>query len=395
MEGKEVKAIQSWSEIIKEHIISVKRFFDDSQTTCNDYRHSKEKYKKERFNVFTIISDLYYRENFHSDIIRYFLDTKEIHGCGEKYLALFIAMLNKAGREIDASLYKDAVAIREEGKIDILIKSETSKRAIIIENKINNAGDMHRQIPRYYDYVSPDYIIDAIVYLPLDRNKRPDKSDWSEKDKENVDNKDVKKKLLVIIPAIDENNRVSLVNNWLIPSELATDNIDILSILRQYSQLIIKLNANIMDTTILEKFYSELKVGDNLKTAQSIRNMLNELPGFLAFRIKEKFESFCSPFSKIWIYKSTDAVFEGAHIRGLYLKMDIWCYENRYDVLFWAREDDDETEFNKIVSDINSLADFTKKNDTKNQIIKQFNFTDEEGLFSFVERFLQEMRNLQ
>ena len=51
------------------------------------------------------------------------------------------------------------------------------------------------------------------------------------------------------------------------------------------------LNANEFVKYNLEKFYKELKVGDNLKTAQSIRNMLNELPSYLAIRIKEKFES--------------------------------------------------------------------------------------------------------
>lgn len=391
---KEIQVLQEWIRIINTHKKSVSCFLESSHSICNEYERVKQQQKDNQFNIFSIVSDLYYRENFHSDIIRFFLDTQEKHGYRDIFVNLFISMLNKTGKSIDPSNYYDAVAIREEGKIDILIKSETSKRAIIIENKINNAGDMQRQIPRYYDYVSPNYIIDAIVYLPLDRNKQPDKSDWSEKDKENVDNKDVNKKLLIIIPAIDEIHRVSLVNNWLIPSELAIDNIDIISTLRQYSQLIIKLNTSIMDTTILEKFYKELKVGDNLKTAQSIRNMLNELPNYLAIRIKEKFESCCSPFSKIWIYKSTDAVFEGALIRGLYLKIDIWCYENRYDVLFWAREEDDETVFYKIVSDINSLADFTKKIDTKNQIIKHFNFNDEEGLFVFIDSILHEMRKL-
>ena len=36
-----------------------------------------------------------------------------------------------------------------------------------------------------YDYVKKQgYNIDAIVYLPLEKTKEPDKSDWTDEDKE-------------------------------------------------------------------------------------------------------------------------------------------------------------------------------------------------------------------
>lgn len=47
--------------------------------------------------------------------------------------------------------------------------------------------------------------------------------------------------------------------------------------IRQYTDLIISLNKFNMDNIILEKFRDELLKGDNLKTAQSVRNMLNEI----------------------------------------------------------------------------------------------------------------------
>lgn len=127
-------------------------------------------------------------------------------------LDFFIAMLNKAGCDIDNMNYSEAVVVREQAMIDILISSEESKRAIVIENKINNAGDMPRQLPRYYDYVSKKYILDAIVYLPLDFNKKPNMDDWTEEDRNNV------LPLLKIIPAYDRRQRTNIVDDWLLPS---------------------------------------------------------------------------------------------------------------------------------------------------------------------------------
>ena len=47
------------------------------------------------FNVFTLTSDLYYRENFHSDIIAAFLNPKAKHNEGNLFLDAFIDMLNR------------------------------------------------------------------------------------------------------------------------------------------------------------------------------------------------------------------------------------------------------------------------------------------------------------
>ena len=113
--------------------------------------------------------------------------------------------------------------------------------------------------------------------------KEPYKGDWTDEDKEKIN------PLLIITPAYDKSGKINLVDNWLHPSILLSDNLDVVSTLRQYSNLITKLNDSIMDTIVLEKFYHELLQEDNLKTAQSIRNMLNELPGYLAARIQMKF----------------------------------------------------------------------------------------------------------
>lgn len=45
------------------------------------------------FNLFYLISDHYYRETFHSDIIAALLSPKEKHGGGNLYLDLFLDMI--------------------------------------------------------------------------------------------------------------------------------------------------------------------------------------------------------------------------------------------------------------------------------------------------------------
>lgn len=389
---KEIELLKSWQQQINQHIETVSDCLNKFKPISREHIESKEELQKDVFNIFNIISDLYYRENFHSDIIRFFLDPNEKHNGGCVFLNAFIQMLNKQmrekGKSIDTNDYKDAVVAREKGRIDVWIKSETTKKCIIVENKINNAGDMQRQIPRYYDYVKrKGYDVDTIVYLPLDITKVPNKSDWTIDDKKNVE------PLLVIIPAYDRSKKINLVDDWLRPSILLSDNIDVVSTLRQYSLLITKLNYNIMDNIVLEKFYEELKKENNFATAKSIRNMLNELPQYLAQRIQNKFGGNCQPFEKVWIYSTRDAVFEKAVINGIYTKMDIWCYDERYDVVFWCPEEQDSENFANLIGQIQSLQDFEPMKNG-NQIVKHFDFTEEDKLYAFINNLLKELRNL-
>ena len=119
--------LQRWQNIIAAHEESLKCFLEQSSPICREYARSKQQDQDDSFNVFYLISDLYYRENFHSDIIAFLLDTREKHGYGAESLSVFISLLNSMGSEIKIENYVDAVAVREEGKIDILIKSENSK----------------------------------------------------------------------------------------------------------------------------------------------------------------------------------------------------------------------------------------------------------------------------
>ena len=115
-------------------------------------KESEEKQEKRMetgFNLFYLISDHYYRETFHSDIIAALLSPNEKHGGENLYLDLFLDMIG-----VDKAPYKNAKVCKEYGtndgtlggRIDIFIEGE-NKHCVVIENKLNNAGDTCRQLP--------------------------------------------------------------------------------------------------------------------------------------------------------------------------------------------------------------------------------------------------------
>lgn len=393
---EEINLIQRWNSIVNEYIEKIKDFSVASQMICNEYNASKEPFLKDQFNVFRIISDLYYRENFHSDIMKFFLDPKEKHGCGNVFLLAFVDMLNKySENEIKRQDYNNATVNREEptgdGYIDIVIWSDSSKKAIVIENKINNAPDMKRQLPRYYDYVyhKMGCCIDAIVYIPLDVSKKPDRSTWEGNDEKNL------KPLLKIVPAFSDASTVNIVTNWIEPSISLTNNTDVASTLKQYAQLIKTLNHNYMNTVVMEKFYNELMLGENLNLAKSIREMLDDLPYYLAQRIRAKYENNCNPFSHIWIDKYWNTVFEGSTVMicGMHLKIHVKCSVDGYYVEFVLWDDDNRlNEYRQLVRSLSSLEDFEKNINDEKYYYKQFGFNEEGSVIELIDKLLAELR---
>ncbi len=348
-----------------------------------EYSNAKQKQTKETFNVFKLASDYYYRENFHSDIIKALLDPNEKHMEGNRFLFAFIDMLNNCfGKNINKLDYKTAYVKREPGKIDILVYSEDSKHCIIIENKINNAGDMGRQLPRYYDTMTNQgYDVDAIVYLPLEKSKMPSTSDWSKTDKDNVNQR------LCILPAYTQDGNVNLVDNWITPCSTITSNIDTISILRQYGELVKSLNYNIMDSIVLTKFYESLKENDNLNTAISIRNMLNEIPVLMADRLVTRFKVTLSEY-EIWKYKPN---FCGIYfqINDEHFKVDIWTRENGYDIYVFNSDSRE-----KVVpfAKVKALEKFQQTSDSL--VYCDFGINDEQMVIEWAEELMKEIKEL-
>ena len=156
-------------EIIENAFEITSKFIDsDMLQRYREYIKKNNFEESYPFNIFELISDIYYRENFHSDIIAKLLENEII-------LKNFLKFIG-----VNESAYKNAEVEREESKIDILIKTE--KNCIIVENKLNWAKDMPEQLFRYYNECKNNkkLEVDKIVYLSPNSSKMPE--DYSVKE---------------------------------------------------------------------------------------------------------------------------------------------------------------------------------------------------------------------
>lgn len=232
------------------------------------------------FNIFYLISDYYYRETFHGDIIAALLSPEEKHNAKGLYLKLFLEMvnheLNKTGKELYAPFYETAIVKREmgtndgelRGRIDLFIEGKDN-HCVVVENKLNNAPDTPQQLPKYYNDLKNKYIVDAFVYMPLDPSKKPYDKDWEHEVKKYINEH------LVIIPAYSKEG-VNLIKNWLEPA-VEKSNSESLEeakfVLKQYIKLLNNLTIDIMDN---KKIIDILIDKDNIDTAFGIFSVRND-----------------------------------------------------------------------------------------------------------------------
>ena len=359
-------------------------------------KESEEKQEKRMetgFNLFYLISDHYYRETFHSDIIAALLSPKEKHGGGNLYLNLFLDMIG-----VDKSNYQDAKVHKEYGtndgtlggRIDIFIEGG-NKHCVVVENKLNNAGDTYKQLPKYYHYLDNNkYNIDKFVYLPLNPYKTPDKSDWSDEERIFIDGK------LKILPAFLE-GEPNLIDNWLEIAEKKTENEDARFIIKQYVTVLRNLTNSIMNAKSLKSFYNEMIEGDNLKTALSVHDMLNDLPEYMAKRIVDEFSSNYEPFEKVFLFSTSSkkaAVLHEAKKNDISFSVDIYCNELGYEIVFFNRQGNiPEEDFANLKNSLkDALNGFEKRPNVNNQYELRLAFNEEDKVHSFIKELLNKLR---
>lgn len=360
------------------------------------------------FNAFAIISDIYHRENLHSDVIKAFLDPKGKHGEGDRFLRAFLEYLSAIdtiGARITPENYSNARIEREEGRIDILIADETSKHAIIIENKINGAGDMDKQLPRYLEYIkAKNYRCDAIIYLRLHGNGGPDRAGWSDEEKEEITG------LLSVVSAYDELDS-DLYLGWVKQcTELCKKGSNADFLLRQYSLLLKSLGKYAMNKPIMDAFYKlmsdegryrvALDVKSTLedlrfqldekshKVAETVGKMLGDLAAYRAGRITERFQSDCEPFSSV--KPGGNSVFFKGMLRGkAEFGIDINLEPEFTSFGFWDRNDGagKDGKANEILRKMDVLDEYEAK-DGSGFFVKLFAFPrDDDALLQYIQTF--------
>ena len=240
-----------------------------------------------RKSLFEMLTHSYKHENYHSDIIRYYLSYDFV-------VKKFIDWLNRSTvvfknhdgcttyleKKIDFTLYKDIyVPERENGKRDITIYSNPDcnhkRHVIIIENKSNEAGDMDEQIQRYYSDLKNDFIIDAILYLKKYFIELP-------KDIDSWEDRKAISKILVVATLNRENGFVeNLVNTVLkdLKSSISDcDDYKILGLSEEIKSLFYILEYGEYEVDNMEQFIHYLFTSHNLS---KLSNVYRKLPDFI------------------------------------------------------------------------------------------------------------------
>jgi hypothetical protein len=359
------------------------------------------------FNLFHLISDVYHKENLHSDMMEALISTSGSHGHGDLFLRLFLDFLRKRhGVAINVADYQGVQVIREDGRIDLLIYDETSHKAIIVENKINGAPDMDRQLVRYLEKVTIDwgYTCEAIVYLCLNQKKHPDTPGWTEPERMKVS------PLLRVVCAYDDGSEDDLYNGWLKPcldasisNETAQPHIDpsskeeVAHVLRQYRQLILKLGRTLMNKPIMKDFYQMMLDQHQHDSAMAVASMVNDLPASRCQRVLDRFQQDASPFHKLSPYPHSSsplAIFHGLGEGNIKLHVD--CAGQGFTKLdFWNNVNDDPQGDlpRRILNDI-GMVDSVSYDSESGWFTKVFRFPSEEGeLYRFIRAFKEKLKD--
>jgi len=292
-----------------------------------EFQKVQEAKENAGFNLFTISNSISHYENFHSDIIAKLLNPIEKHNEGRTFLVSFISFLNlHHGCNINTKDFENAEVEREVGKIDIGIYDNKSKKAVIIENKINNAEDMDDQLLRYYAKYTKEWNYDvlAIIYLSLDgRKKAP------------LFNDDINSKVINIAVFNDKEN--DLANGWIRPIEKICTNDDSRSFLHQYYKLLRNLNNMAMETNTIKEFYHFVSENNSLPKIEMIKELEAQIPVYRTDVLVENIKDI-KPFTRGGRWQPHHHSFEGYNDGNYTYKLDFGFYCDNGIVEFWIPE---------------------------------------------------------
>ena len=267
----------------------------------------EEKVKKEeslrrgeRFNMFQVCGVDHY-EVMHSAIIASFLDPKGNHGQKDKFLKLFLSIVDDNTGIETSSCAVFTEYVTNEGRIDSLIEDKKGK-CIIIENKVY-AADQWEQLKRY-DKFSKEKFGEGnytIYYLTLDGH---DASDDSGK---GVEYKRISYKehiLRWIEECIKESAITPLIRETLI----------------QYCNHIKQLTNQDMDTMNKEALIKSMI--ENPDAIAAIFSLQEDYKKFAFDKfVKPAFEDFCKESNLIY---AENNLFEYGKEKGFYFRKKEW-----------------------------------------------------------------------
>ena len=364
-------------EIIENAFSITSKFIDEDM--IKRYREYIDKNNFEEnypFNIFELISDIYYRENFHSDIIAKLFENEIV-------LKNFLDFIG-----VDKSKYENCEVEREESKIDILIKTE--KNCIIIENKLNWAKDMPEQLFRYYNECKNNkkLEVDKIVYLSPNSWKQPEEQSIKEIPKELIktiigyDGENNDFYTMVLQKSLEEMNNKE-------PKEWRL-------LLEHYLKILRQTGETKMDKLTKEFYDKIVNDGKEYEKIELIATMYNDL-------IKTRINNLASTFSGENYNNECFYRDFYSEKRGLNYAIDIYANDYKYSYLqLFSREEGTATDDNpkstkKWEQDNKDIEAWLKKHKLFDgfyfddwRLTKDFKFPEEEkALYEFAKKLIE------
>lgn len=350
----------------------------------------KQKEPQLGFNAFSLMSDYYYRENFHSDVLKSLLDKDGGHWEEDLFFYLFVSTLNKVKNDlkINISDFSNYSVEREKNRIDICVVDKVSKKTIIIENKINNAPDMDCQIPRYYESCTQRGLdVVAVVYWRIDRYKKPVTENWKTEQKNNIIPK------LIYLDTISEDDKC-FVNGVLKPVLLKSNRNDVIAVLRQYITLLEFLDGTKQINYIMKEFYNFIINENYSEILVGLHKMIDELPSFLARKISDHYSERCHPFHNTRVWGNNCAVFDDYIYQGSKHAIDVICYLDKFDFQFFVRHGCDYSEAILEEMDVSMLKNINV--DRYEVVFDNPNLLErEKELFAYIDAFLDKLSKIE
>ena len=280
----------SAKEIIDNAVdVSFKFIDEDMLQKYEEYIENNNFEDNDDFNIFELMSDKFYRENFHSYIIAQLLKSEIILKNFLKFIEVDeIVYINNGYDVIPEYPIKHEI---KNGRVDILIKSNDKEKphCIIIENKLHGAKDEERQLYRYFIACSEKFEVDKIVYLlpNLDKKNKPDEQSEEGIPKELIE---------TIIGYNGENKDFHAVLNDSLEEVKSNSNIEWHLLLKHYLK-ILRLTGETKMDALTEKFYNKIKSEpEEYKKIQLIATMYNDL-------IKTRIDYYAKEFNGEFNYK--------------------------------------------------------------------------------------------
>ena len=277
-------------------------------------------------SFFSSISDTYYAENYHSDIIRFLLLSEQDN------LNQFIDWINRQkGFSISHADFGRYRVEREADRVDLAVLSECSRKAILIENKSNGANDRERQLPKYYArWSEAGYHIAAIVYIKLMSLTGPNDETWTKNDQLAVHPITMVTRLY--------GKEESMCGGWLKQVAHSSMDPDTLFVVKHFTRLIELLVSGGGDMTALEEFHDYLMNQDGFKKVAFIEQMKTDYPAFLARLLWDKInQGDTAPFSLPEIYQQNSVVLQYRLHPNLY-KIQVYPYLPFVSIQMFAQD---------------------------------------------------------